>query len=89
MKKLKKLGDFPVETYPHRTLNYSRGIISEKDLLKDSESDIVRELGCYKVIEARRINIKRDGVLIPTHHVILTFSTPELPKAMRAGVLAL
>ncbi|GBN52949.1 hypothetical protein AVEN_205656-1 [Araneus ventricosus] len=32
LKTLNKLGEFPVETYAHKSLNYSRGVISELDL---------------------------------------------------------
>ncbi|XP_055951418.1 uncharacterized protein LOC129987463 [Argiope bruennichi] len=68
-------------------LAYYRGVISQPGLKKHSESELVHELSDQKVCAARRINIKRDGKLIPTQHVILTFSTPELPKSIKAGYL--
>ncbi|KAF8797279.1 hypothetical protein HNY73_001564 [Argiope bruennichi] len=81
MKKLKKLGNFPVETSPHKSLKYSCGIISEKDLSANTEHERVQEQSCYRVIAVRRIHTKRDSVTMPTQHVVLTFSTPDLPKA--------
>ncbi|XP_055943928.1 uncharacterized protein LOC129975066 [Argiope bruennichi] len=85
IQKLTKLGDFPVEVTPHRTLNFSRGVISDIDLFDCSETELVQELRSQKVCAAHRIKIKRNGTLIPTKHVILTFSSPELPKFIRAG----
>ncbi|GBN27813.1 hypothetical protein AVEN_163564-1 [Araneus ventricosus] len=85
MQSIEKLGDFPIEATPHRTLNYSRGVISEPDLFDVSETELVEELQSEKVCAAHRITIKRNGCLIPTKHVILTFCKPELPKSIHAG----
>ncbi|GBM85003.1 hypothetical protein AVEN_168907-1, partial [Araneus ventricosus] len=86
--KLTTLGNLKVNTSVHRNLNFSRGVISERGLKKHTESELVQELSTQKVCAARRIQIKRDGKLIPTQHVILTFSTPELPKSIKAGYLS-
>ncbi|GBL67239.1 hypothetical protein AVEN_153457-1, partial [Araneus ventricosus] len=85
LKTLNKLGEFPVETNAHKSLNYSRGVISELDLESVSESELINELKSQKVVEARRIKIKREGKLISTKHIILTFCTPQLPKTILAG----
>ncbi|GBN93802.1 hypothetical protein AVEN_219924-1 [Araneus ventricosus] len=85
--KLTKLGELNVNVSVHRNLNFSRGVISELGLKKHTESELVEELSEQKVCAARRINIKRDGKLIPTQHVILTFSTTELPRSIKAGYL--
>ncbi|GBN35475.1 hypothetical protein AVEN_165530-1 [Araneus ventricosus] len=37
-----------------------------------------------KVIAARRITLKKDGKIVPTRHVILTFNTPVLPSKITA-----
>ncbi|XP_055941879.1 uncharacterized protein LOC129971926 [Argiope bruennichi] len=87
MQKLTQLGDFPVEVTPHRTLNFSRGVISDLDLFECSENELIQELHSQKVCAAHRIKIKRNGSFIPTKHVILTFSSPELPKFIRAGYI--
>ncbi|GBM48641.1 hypothetical protein AVEN_135013-1 [Araneus ventricosus] len=60
LKTLNKLGEFLVETYAHKSLNYSRGVISELDLESVSESELVNELKSQKVVEARRIKMKRE-----------------------------
>ncbi|GBN82710.1 hypothetical protein AVEN_250895-1 [Araneus ventricosus] len=87
LSKLTTLGSLKVNTSVHRNLNFSRGVISERGLKKHTESELVQELSIQKVCAARRIQIKSDGKLIPTQHIVLTFSTPELPKSIKAGYL--
>ncbi|GBM36692.1 hypothetical protein AVEN_221960-1 [Araneus ventricosus] len=87
LSKLTTLGSLKVNTSVHRNLNFSRGVISERGLKKHTESELVQELSTQKVCAARCIQIKRDGKLIPTQHIVLTFSTPELPKSIKAGYL--
>ncbi|GBN92450.1 hypothetical protein AVEN_272821-1 [Araneus ventricosus] len=86
--KLTTLGNLNVKVSAHKNLNCSRGVISERGLKKHTESQLVQELSNQKVCGARRIQIKRDGKLIPTQHLILTFSAPELPKSIKAGYLS-
>ncbi|XP_055926940.1 uncharacterized protein LOC129958469 [Argiope bruennichi] len=80
--KLTKLGDFPIQTALH---NFSRGVISEPYLIDLSDEDLVTEFSDQHVCAARRINVRRDGQLIPTKHIVLTFQTPVLPKSIKAG----
>ncbi|GBM26671.1 hypothetical protein AVEN_241327-1 [Araneus ventricosus] len=51
------------------------------------EAEFLEELRDQNVCAARRINIRRDGRLIPTQHVVLTFQTPVLPKSIKAGYI--
>ncbi|GBM11524.1 hypothetical protein AVEN_240662-1 [Araneus ventricosus] len=81
-------GELKVNVSVHRNLNFSRGVIFELGLKKHTESELVEELSEQKVCAARRISMKRDGKLIPTQHVILTFSTTELPRSIKAGYLS-
>nr|XP_015910660.2 uncharacterized protein LOC107441797 [Parasteatoda tepidariorum] len=74
---------FSVNITPHRTLNTSRGVISQSEFINDTEENIVEELRDQHVIAVRRIKIRRDGQLIPTKHLILTFATPNLPSAVK------
>ncbi|MBJ3201368.1 hypothetical protein JGB54_23085, partial [Salmonella enterica subsp. enterica serovar Agona] len=80
-------GDVPVSVSPHGSLNSSRGVISEIDLIDCTEEELVSELQSQGVVAARRINFRRDGVLVPSRTVILTFGTPTLPSAIHAGYL--
>ncbi|GBO27642.1 hypothetical protein AVEN_167745-1 [Araneus ventricosus] len=85
--KLTHLGTFPVETSFHKTLNVSRGVLSNPDFIHVTEAEFLEELRDQNVCAARRINIRRDGRLIPTQHVVLTFQTPVLPKSIKAGYI--
>ncbi|XP_035229775.1 uncharacterized protein LOC118201735 [Stegodyphus dumicola] len=72
---------------PHNTLNSSRGVISEIDLLSVSEEEFVKELADENVCGAHRIKIRKGRQLILTKHVILTVKSPNLPKSIKAGYL--
>ncbi|GBN44309.1 hypothetical protein AVEN_68088-1 [Araneus ventricosus] len=72
----------------HASLNYTRGVMSSDEFLMVTDSEFVSELEAQKVIAARRITLKRDGQIIPTCHVILTFDTPVLPKRITAGYIS-
>lgn len=81
------LGLLQVSVSAHGTLNYSKGVISEPDLLHTSEKEILENLADQNVCAVRRIAIRRDGQLVPTKHIILTFSTPSIPSHLTAGYL--
>ncbi|KFM68084.1 hypothetical protein X975_11200, partial [Stegodyphus mimosarum] len=85
--KLTKLGQIDVTVSAHKTLNFSRGLISEIDLLSVSEEEFVSELANQNICAARRIKMRKEGQLIGTKHVILTFKSPDLPKNIKAGYL--
>ncbi|GFT13391.1 uncharacterized protein TNCV_4467101 [Trichonephila clavipes] len=72
---------------PHKSLNSSRGVISEPDLIFTPETEILEEFSGQGVIQVRRITIKKDAEIIPTKHLILTFNNPKLPTTIKAGYL--
>ncbi|GFU40377.1 uncharacterized protein TNCV_4255551 [Trichonephila clavipes] len=81
------LVNIPVIVLPHANLNSSRGMISESDLYNVPEQEIVEGLQDQKVCAVRRINIRRDGQVVNTKHLILTFTCPDLPQFITAGYL--
>ncbi|XP_023233782.1 uncharacterized protein LOC111633445 [Centruroides sculpturatus] len=83
----KTLGDMQVTVTPHGSLNSSRDVISEVDLISEEETDIQIGLSDQDMTAVRRISIHRDGKLIPTKHLILTFNKPILPTSITAGYL--
>ncbi|XP_023231711.1 uncharacterized protein LOC111631642 [Centruroides sculpturatus] len=85
--KMKSLGEIMVTITPHTNLNLSRGVISEIDLMSEDESDIQICLLDQGVTAVRQISIHRDGKLIPTKHLILTFNKLTLPSSVAAGYL--
>ncbi|GBN79623.1 hypothetical protein AVEN_125806-1 [Araneus ventricosus] len=87
IQKLKKIGNIEVTVTPHRTLNYSKGVISESEFQRDLEEDLLNCLKDQKVISVRRITIKKNGQNFPTKHLILTFNTPVLPKSVKIAYI--
>ncbi|GFT56820.1 uncharacterized protein TNCV_1268961 [Trichonephila clavipes] len=79
--------DCPLTVSPHKSLNSSRGVISEPDLIFTPETEILEEFSGQGVIQVRRITIKKDAEIIPTKHLILTFNNPKLPTTIKAGYL--
>lgn len=85
-----KLSDFagiPTQTKPHPSLNSSKGVIRCPDLKGVSEQEILRELTPQEVCGVRRITRPGDIARIPTNTIVLTFSTPHLPKSIKVGYL--
>ncbi|GBO45411.1 hypothetical protein AVEN_155566-1 [Araneus ventricosus] len=78
-----------VTVKPHTTLNSSKGVISCGELLKESKEKITEELKSRGVIHVRRITIRRDGQLLNTKHLILTFDSNKLPEHIKAGYMRL
>ncbi|GBM48858.1 hypothetical protein AVEN_36916-1 [Araneus ventricosus] len=87
--KLKSLSTIPVTVKHHATLNSSKGVISCGELLNKSEEKITAELKSQGVIHVRRITIRRDGQLLNTKHLILTFDSNKLPEHSKAGYMRL
>jgi hypothetical protein len=87
LSKCTTLGSFSVSVSPHGSLNQSRGVISEPDLFNCTEAEILEHTNDQNVINVRRITIRRDGKILNTKHLILTFNTPNLPTHIRAAYL--
>ncbi|GBO21279.1 hypothetical protein AVEN_183839-1 [Araneus ventricosus] len=83
----KKFLDYQLSVTVHKALNSCRGVVSDKELMMASESEIIEGLSTQGVIAARRINIRRGNDIIPTKHVILTFSSSKLPSNITAGYI--
>ncbi|GFW56198.1 hypothetical protein TNCV_4330101 [Trichonephila clavipes] len=77
---LKQLAHFDIQVKQHATLNYSRGVISAADLYNVTEEEILENMAEQNVSQVRRITIRRDGQVLKTKHLILTFATPDLPS---------
>ena len=77
-----------VSVSPHRTKNSSRGVIFCDDLEGMQNDEIAEGLSQFGVSAARRIYAKRSGALAPTHSIILTFNSLELPREVMIGYLS-
>ncbi|GBN88539.1 hypothetical protein AVEN_257646-1 [Araneus ventricosus] len=85
--KMKALADIKVTVEVHRKLNSSKGVISVGELFNVPVEEITNELKPQGVTHVRRILIRRDGQLLPTKHLILTFRSPKRPDYIKAGYI--
>ena len=79
--------DRPVRVSIHKTLNSSRGAIRCRDLADMTEVEIREELRAQGVVGMNRVALKKEGKVIPTNTLFLTFGSPELPKEITVGYL--
>lgn len=82
------LAQLKVTVTPHRSLNTTQGVISERELLHESEEDLLEGLKDQGVTAVRRITMRRAGEEIRTKHVVLTFNRPTLPESVHAAFIA-
>ncbi|GBM81230.1 hypothetical protein AVEN_236440-1 [Araneus ventricosus] len=87
--KIKAFSDISVTVSPRESLNSSKGVISCGELLNVPLESILKELQSQGVSHVRRISIRRDGQLLNTKHLILTFSSAKLPEYIKAGYMRL
>ena len=78
--------DRPVRVSIHKTLNSSRGVIRCRDLADMSEVEIRDELKDQGVVGVNRVTLKKEGNVIPTNTLFLTFGSPELPKEITVAI---
>ena len=79
--------DRPVKVSIHKTLNSSRGLIRCRDLADMSEVEIRDEVKDQGVVWVNRVTLKKEGKVIPTNTLFLTFGSPEVPKEITVGYL--
>lgn len=56
-----------IKTYPHQSLNTSRGVIKSPDLAACSLEEIKKQTKKNNVIDVTRITIKRNDQTVNTH----------------------
>ncbi|GBN94606.1 hypothetical protein AVEN_28268-1 [Araneus ventricosus] len=87
--KLTHFSTIPITVSPHASLNSSKGVITCGELLHVPTDEILKELQGQGVSHVRRISIRRDGQLLNTKHLILTFDSAKLPENIKAGYMRL
>ncbi|XP_055943815.1 uncharacterized protein LOC129974989 [Argiope bruennichi] len=87
--KIKSLSTIPVTVSAHRSLNSSKGVITCGELYNEETDEILKELRNQGVTEVRRITIKRNGNVMKTKHLILTFHFPKTPEFIKTGYMRL
>ncbi|GBN11310.1 hypothetical protein AVEN_78554-1 [Araneus ventricosus] len=87
--KVQTFSNIPVTVSPHASLNSSKGVITCEELLNVPTDEILKELQGQGVSHVRHISIRRDGQLLNTKHLILTFDSAKLPENIKAGYMRL
>ena len=78
--KSRLLCNVPIKVAPHSSLNSCKKVIGSRDLEGVAEDEICENLTSQGVVGVKRINIRRNNVLVPTNTLILTFNSPTLPN---------
>lgn len=86
---ISNFGDWVVKVVPHRTLNYCKGVITCRDLINCTTDEILENLKEEGVTDVKRITVKRNGEMVNTASLILTFDCPSLPDSIRAAMYKL
>lgn len=73
----------------HPTLNQSKGVITCRDLMYETEENITSALAKQHVTNTQRIKRRQDGKLVDTAALILTFRTPDIPDTIQAAFYTL
>ena len=81
--KLTKIFNINVTVTEHKTLNSCKGIIRDRMLKHETEENITEYLNTQGVTACKRFKIKKDGNLIETNTLLLTFNTTTLPKSLK------
>jgi len=66
-------------------MNFNKGVVRCRDINGMTNEDTIAELHDQRVIDSRRISIKRDGPTIETNTYVLTFNRLQLPKIINVG----
>ena len=85
--KLTEFSSIKIKASAHPSLNSSKGVIRCPDLSGVPEEEILKELAPQEVSGVRRISFPKNNTRIPTNTLVLTFSTPNLPKTIKIGYL--
>ena len=80
--KITKFFNINVTITEHKTLNSCKGIIRDRMLKHETEENITEYLNTQGVTACKRFKIKKDGNLIETNTLLLTFNTTTLPKSL-------
>ena len=83
---MKIFHNLKIKTYPHKTLNSSKGVIRNKELSQCSREEILAELKNQGINDIKRIyHQKRKPNNTNTY--ILTFNSPTTPKDIKIGYI--
>ena len=80
---MKTFHNLKIKTYPHKTLNSSKGVIRNNELSQCSREEIEAEVKNQGVTDIKRITIKKENQTIQSNTYILIFNSPTIPKEIK------
>ena len=83
--KCKQFGKLSIKTYPHPTLNFSKGVIKFPHFTSYSLEEIRLHLKPQGITDVRRISVRKETRTIDTY--ILTSNKPTSPNSIRTGYI--
>ena len=83
------LAGVPVRVTPHKSLNYSKGIIKTPEAKTMTNTEMEQALANQGVTSAHKFTVRVNGQVRDTNTVLLTFDTPTTPTAIKFGYLRL
>lgn len=89
LRKAQCLGEYKIETELHSSLNYSKGVVSSRDLVDISVDELKAEWASEGIVDVQSIMKRVEGALVKSESFILTFNSPKLPEHVKAGFLRL
>ena len=86
-----KLATVDVSTFPHKSLNYSKGIIRDRArvLAEMTEFELSASLKSQGVASVKRFTYKRNNETLPSNTYLLNFTLPKPPSSVKAGYFSI
>lgn len=86
---IKSFVNIPVTVSPHCSLNSCKGVIRSPSMKYATDEEILQGFQDQHVSAVNRIKYRKDGKLLDTNTIVLTFDKPTFPLQVRAGYLQL
>lgn len=88
LQKHKEIAKQTVTVTPHRSLNSVQGVISEKQLMNATNTDILESLQNQGVSAVQGITITKAKEEINIKHIVITFDRHNLPERVNVAYLS-
>ena len=83
--KMNLFANLKIKSYPHSSLNTSKGVVRSSELSLCTLDEIKTYLKDQNVSDVKRITINRNQETVNTNTYIFTFNTPHVPKELKVG----
>ena len=76
-----------MRVFVNKSLNSSRRVLRCRNPNNRTAQEIRDELRDQGVVGVHRMTVRKNGEVIPTSTIFLTFNSPDLPKEIKMGYL--